>query len=80
MQAMKDASKTLAKVGPGFHQKEATSRWPFLPIFEKAILWSALQKLPLEDQKRLKNPDSDLESEQIASVVHKSPCFQDRCF
>eukprot|EP00434_Breviolum_minutum_P041251 symbB.v1.2.036694.t1/scaffold5235.1/size29511/1 len=36
MQAMKDASKTLAK----------------------ATLWSALQKLPLEDQKRLKNPDS----------------------
>ena len=34
MQAMKDASKTLAKVGPGFHQKEATSQWPFLPIFQ----------------------------------------------
>ena len=34
MQAMKDASQTLAKVGPGFHPKEATSQWPFLPIFQ----------------------------------------------
>lgn len=35
MQAMKDASKTLAKVGPGFHQKEATSQWPVFTNFRK---------------------------------------------
>ena len=79
MQAMKDASQTLAKVGPGFHLKETTSQWRFCR-FSKAILWSALQKLPLEDQKRLQNRDGDLESEQIASVVLKSPCLQDNVF
>lgn len=78
MQAMKDASQTLAKVGPGFRKKRHPSGRFYQ--FSKAILWSALQKLPLEDQKRLKNPDSDLESDQIASVVHKSPCFQDNVF